>query len=107
MDKEYILCSAIWYKELPTAKLLPKNIDSGIVVCGWRHGNCINTMMTLGKLRTVTFSDDGVGEHEQRFLTNNNRFVDRTEARNVAFEAGQLAGREVRHRTELFSEDVW
>lgn len=30
----YLLCSAIWYKDLPTMRLLPENCDNGIVLCG-------------------------------------------------------------------------
>ena len=71
---EYILCAAIWYKDLPTQRLLPKNVDKGLVVCGHRHGQCIDTMRSLGTLRSVTFGPDSVGEHEQGFLTSDNRF---------------------------------
>lgn len=105
---EYILCAAIWYKDLPTQRLLPKNIDKGIVVCGHRHGHCIDTMKTLGELRTVKFAPDGVGEHEQGFLTNLNRFVDRLEAAEIAVKTGQ-ADRNLLHnpRIGLFSEDLY
>ena len=41
-SKEYILCSAIWYKELPLIEpevlklrgFAPYNVDIGIVFCG-------------------------------------------------------------------------
>lgn len=40
--KEYILCAAVWYKELPLVKpeillirgFFPYNVDRGIVLCG-------------------------------------------------------------------------
>ncbi len=107
-DKEKIICAAIWYKELPTQRLLPKNIDRGIVICGHRHGQCIDIMKTLGELRTVTFSPDGVGEHEQGFLTNTNKFVDRLEAAEIAVKSGQVY-RSFLHnpRVGLFSEDLY
>jgi hypothetical protein len=108
MTNEYILCAAIWYRDLPTQRLLPKNVDKGIVVCGHRHGHCIDTMRSLGTLRTVTFAADGVGEHEQGFLTNTNRFVDRLEALEIAKEANQIKLNEViNERVGLFSENLY
>lgn len=101
--KEYILCAAIWYKDLTSQRLLPKNVDRGIIICGHRHGQCIDTMKTLGGLRTVTFSVDGVGEHEQGFLTNTNRFVGREEAGVIAYNAGQTE----KLKETLFSEDLY
>lgn len=96
--KEYILCAAIWYKEfecnddnhLQIRGMQPYNIGKGIVICGWRHGNCIAVIKALTGFRIVTLSADGVGEHIQGFLTNQNRFVDRYEAMQIAFEAGQV-----------------
>jgi hypothetical protein len=108
MDKEYILCAAIWYKDLPTQHFLPKNIDKGIVVCGHRHGHCIDVMRSLGTLRTVTFGPDSVGEHEQGFLTNTNRFVDRLEALEIARSANQIKPDEIiNERIGLFSENLY
>ena len=108
MDKEYILCAAIWYQDLPTQRLLPKNVDKGIVICGHRHGQCIDIMKSLGGLRTVTFAEDGVGEHEQGFLTNTNRFVDRLEALEIAKSSNQIKPDEViNEHIGLFSENLY
>lgn len=41
----------------------------------------------------------------QGFVTQDGRFVDRREAKRIAYRAGQLI-RET-HPTDLFSEDVW
>jgi hypothetical protein len=107
MDKEYILCAAIWYKEIPLKKMidgvLPKNCDRGIVVLGHRHGQCMWTMGCLTGLRSVTFAEDGVGEHEQGFLTNKNRFVSRSEGADIAFAAGQIKNQ----KETLYSEDLY
>ena len=46
-DTERITCAAIWYKDLPDSVFKPTNIDKGIVVCGHRHGNCIDTVKSL------------------------------------------------------------
>lgn len=107
-DRERVICAAIWYKELPSQRLLPKNVDKGIVVCGHRHGHCIDTMKSLGTLRTVTFGPDSVGEHEQGFLTNANRFVDRKEAVEIAVKAGQVyRNMLINPNVGLFSEDIY
>jgi len=106
--EEYILCAAIWYKDLPTQRLLPKNVDKGIVVCGHRHGHCIDIMRSLGTLRSVTFGPDSVGEHEQGFLTSTNRFVDRLEAAEVAVSQGQVwRNFLINPKVGLFSEDLY
>jgi len=105
--KEYILCAAIWYKDIPLQKViegvLPKNCDRGLVVLGHRHGQAMWTMSCLTGLRSVTNAEDGVGEYEQGFLTNTNRFVDREEGGKIAFDAGQTEDL----RTTLFSEDLY
>lgn len=100
---EYIICSAIWYIDLPTQEFLPKNIDKGIVVCGHRHANCINITSNLSKLRSVKFAIDGVGESIQGFLTNTNRFVDREEGAKIAYKARQITHK----KFELYSEDIY
>ena len=105
-NKEYIACSAIWYKELPTMTYLPINIDKGVVVCGYRHAHCINVMSILANLRTVTFAVDGVGEHEQGFLTSKNRFLNREDAYTLAEQANQLNNRP-HNKGCLYSEDIY
>lgn len=82
INKEYVLCAAIWYKELHLVKpealrnrgILPYNVDKGIVFSGWRHANCIYQKVAMTGLR-----DAESGENTQGFLTNLNRFVDRKE----------------------------
>jgi hypothetical protein len=108
MDKkEYILCAAVWYKDIKLKKdipqVLPKNCDRGLVVLGHRHGQAMWTMSCLTGLRSVENADDGVGEHKQGFLTNTNRFVDREEGGQIAFAAGQTKDL----RTTLYSEDLY
>ena len=106
--KEIILCAAIWYKEIKLVReipqVLPKNIDRGIVVLGHRHGQVIWTVACLTGLRTVEIAEDGVGEHEQGFITNTNRFVGRQEAKVIAEAAGQITA--TPHK-ELYSEDLY
>lgn len=106
--KEYILCAAIWYKELPLIKndvpethLRPVNCKTGIVFCGHRHLQCLYQMIVMaGKKQSEA------GEEIQGFLTNKNRFVDRTEGKTIAMKALQLkAG--VSIKGQLFSEDLY
>jgi hypothetical protein len=99
----FLLCAAIWYKDLPTMRLLPKNCNKGIVLCGWRHANIIAQMEATMRLRTVARGENSVGEYVQGFLTNDNRFVDRAEAAVIAFKSGQTKAK----KKYLFSEDVW
>jgi hypothetical protein len=101
--KEYILCSAIWYKELPKAFFCPINVTEGCVICGFRHGSVIGTLCSITGKRSVKTGADSIGEYEQGFLTSLNRFVNRKEAGSIAFEAGQIE-----ESTDcLFSEDLW
>lgn len=104
--KEYILCAAIWYLDLPLikSKLLriwgfsPYNTDRGIVFCGWRHPNCLYQKCAITGLR-----DNESGEYIQGFLTNKNRFVSRGEAANIAWAAKQTP----KLLTRLHSEDLY
>lgn len=100
---ERILCAAIWYIELETKFIRPKNIDKGIVVCGYRHSDCIAIMAGLATLRSVTFGPNCAGEDEQGFLTSKNRFVSREEAAEIAWKANQTASK----LNILYSEDLY
>lgn len=99
----YILCSAIWYKDLKTQAHLPRNCDKGIVLCGWRHGNIIGQMSATMNLRSVENGDRSVGKYTQGFLTNKGMFVDRIEAAKIAYDSGQTK----EQLNQLYSEDVW
>lgn len=106
MEREYILCAAIWYKDLPLKRpdvleprgFSPYNIDRGIVFCGWRHPNCLYQMVAITGLM-----QHEAGEEIQGFLTNTNRFVDRKEAGEIAFKAGQID----KESNCLYSEDLY
>jgi hypothetical protein len=105
--EEKIICAAIWYKELPTQEVHRcTNTPTGVVICGWRHGNIIATCKILTGKRTVTHAEDGVGEHEQGFLTSHNRFVDRGEAWEIAKKQNQIV-RVTGGEGTLYSEDIY
>lgn len=108
MIGEYILCSAVWFKELPLLKpevleprgYRPYNVDRGIVFSGWRHHNCLFSMVAITGKRECE-----AGESIQGFLTNKNRFVDRFEGAKIALESGQIE--KLNYGKRLYSEDLW
>ena len=78
-----ILCAAIWYDDKNNYKGQPLNIQSGYVVAGLRHNNCIATNQILSGRPTKQTDVQG-------FLTTTNVFTTREEAGKIAFEAGQI-----------------
>ena len=101
MKQEYILCAAIWFDDKKKYNLQPLNVDSGLVLCGWRHGCIFPQIGGLVKER----QELGIFEKEQGFLTNKNRFVNRVEALKIAREANQLITDTP--FPELYSEDLY
>lgn len=77
------------------------NITEGIVVCGWRHLNCMQIFAALTGKKTVPVS---CGQFITGFLTDKNRFVDRKEGKVIALQSGQITEQ---HGGTLFSEDLW
>lgn len=105
---EKIICAAIWYKDFPLVNpevlqirgFAPYNVDKGIVLCGWRHHNCLYQMVAiLGK------AQHEIGENIEGFLTNKNRFVDRKEGAKIAIESGQID--KLEFGSQLYSEDLY
>lgn len=101
-DKEYILCAATWFDDGKEYKYQPKNTDSGIVLCGWRHPAMFQQIGGLVRER----QELGIYEKEQGFLTNKNRFVDREEGLKIARAANQILPSRNPYR-ELHSEDLY
>lgn len=93
---EYIVCAAIHFDDGKTYLHQPKNIKTGIVVCGRRHHNIIYNWNQLSNGKTRR-------EDEQGFLTSKDRFVGRAEAGRIAFEANQIPDL----TNCLFSEDLY
>lgn len=108
--KEYILCAAIWYKELDKMSdkwdhtvgfSRPVNIEKGIVFCGHRHPHCMYQMIAMTGKRSVGTE---CGEEIQGFLTSKNRFVDREEAAVIHTMNGGTLNYS---QEKLFSEDLY
>ena len=103
---EKVLCSAVWYKELPLKNpdvllingFAPYNIDKGVVFCGWRHMNCIYQMIAIYGMK-----NHEAGESVQGFLTSKNRFVDREEGAEIHVRNGG----KLNYGNQLYSEDIY
>lgn len=106
--KEYIICAAIWHKDGTEAirGMIAQNIDSGVVIGQWRHGNCINVRATNPLWNSKKLEDrlnrennnipmtdekpDKNYDYVDGFLTSHGNFVDRWQAAKIAMDCGQL-----------------
>ena len=106
-SKEYVLCAANWYKDGTEAPrgLIAQNIDSGVVIGQWRHGNVINIRST-NPLWNAKKLAERMGENpmeikkyedtlayfdeDDGFITSKGRFVDRWQAAELALLCGQI-----------------
>ena len=103
-NAEYIICAAIYFdNKKKSHEHQPNNIDTGYVICGHRHHNCIMTMSILDPHNKSERMERPV----QGFLTNTNRFVDREEGFEIALEAEQILMNKDRTIKRLFSEDIY
>lgn len=92
---EKIVCSAIWLDNSTKHNHQPINIESGYVVCGLRHHNCLKIISFIPNTKEV--------RKVQGFLTSSNRFVDRKEAK-IIFNTYSL----IKKDSELlYSEDLY
>ena len=107
-SKEYILCAAIWYQDGTEAPrgFIAQNIDTGVVIGQWRHGNCINVRATNpvwnkkklaeryerenDNIPMTTEKPDMSYDEVDGFITSRGRFVDRWQAAKIAMDCGQL-----------------
>ena len=110
-SKEYIICAAIWYQDGTEAPrgMIAQNIDSGVVIGQWRHGNCINVRATNPIWNKKTLEErvnreiadipmmvsketpDVEYDSVDGFLTSHGNFVDRWQAAKIALDCGQLS----------------
>lgn len=47
MNKEFILCAAIYINDGKKHSQQPVNIKTGYVICGRRHNNCYQTIKSI------------------------------------------------------------
>lgn len=96
MEKEYILCAAIHYDDGGKYPHQPKNIETGMVFCGRRHHNCFPQL-------AKSFPDRDKNKVSQGFITSHDRYVNRIEGAQIAFNVKQTEKLE----DILFSEDLY
>lgn len=101
--KEYIVCSAIYYNDSVKREHQPTNILIGIVVCGLRHCNCFTILNNIFPLRDYMLNDSRKNT-TQGFLTSFNRFVNRSEAYEIARQNKQCKPNKYKI---LASEDIY
>jgi len=102
---EFILCAAIYYRDGQHYDHQPRNVESGFVVTGRRHHNCIRTYNILTGLNHRR--DKEHGDPISGFITSLDRFVDRAEAAVIALARGQTDLTIMRYPDTLFSEDLY
>ena len=122
VKREYILCAAIWYKDGTEAPrgMIAQNINTGVVIGQWRHGNCINVRSTnpvwnakklaerKGETPMITKYKDTLEYYDyvDGFLTSEGRFVDRWQGMKIAYEAGQVGEKRAFRSEERIEEDA-
>lgn len=94
----YIICAAIWFLDGKKYVHQPRNVESGIVICGRRHHNCYLTICPDGNFDKLKNT-----ENVQGFLTSDDQFVDRKEGARLAISIGQID----KFTECLFSEDLY
>jgi len=108
--KEYILSAANYYNDEIEHQHQPKNIKIGFVICGRRHHNCIGTFTQISDFPRNDFWTKVDHSEIQGFITNTDRFVNRKEAYDIAFEYDQIIGSNKDYATNsigLTSEDLY
>ena len=100
INTPYIVCSAIFYDDGIHREHMPRNIKTGIVACGLRHPNCFAVLYALFPNREY------LKKAIQGFLTNENNFVDRKDAAEIALACGQV--KELKYlKGKLDSSDLY
>ena len=125
-SKEWVLCAAIWYKDGTEAPkgMIAQNIDTGVVIGQWRHGNVINIRATNPIWNKKTLQErldresqdvpmrisdekpDVEYDHVDGFLTSKGNFVDRWQGMKIAYEAGQVDEKRAFRSEERIEEDA-
>ena len=101
MSKEKILCAAVYLPNVKSFMQNVNNIESGTVICGYRHDNCFVTIRNFIKELEINKSNCIAG-----FLTTKNNFYNRNKSCKIAVEAGQVDENFLKYGS-LTSEDVW
>ena len=95
---ERILKAAIHFENKVQWTITVKNLDTGIVVNGYSHSDCIHNAIT--KRVSVKLPQT------EGFITNENRFVNREEAWGIALAAKQINPEDCIKQGSLSSPDL-
>ena len=101
--KEYILCAANHYEDGIERQHKPINITTGLVICGHRHHNCVQT---FAEMKGFPYNEEALAIKRtctEGFITNTNRFIGREEAAQLAFDTKMIK----QHKVVLYSEDLY
>ena len=98
-----------------SAKLAPPPVKESIVAAAIQIEGVTISLPQPARHGEILFSCDSFIKNEvsrlynatQGFLTSTGRFVNRIQARQIAFLAGQNPGNSGGTSPELFSEDLW
>lgn len=102
MNGTYIICSAIHYDNNQQYMHQPKNVETGMVICGRRHHNIFPILVGLfGKNRFKNANET------QGFLTADDRFVDRKTALTMARSNNQILDERTVYGGNLCSENLY
>ena len=84
---EFIICAAIHYDDGVEYPNQAKNVQTGLVICGRRHHNCItNASIMFGD----RYNKNLCNRAAQGFMTSENRFVNRKVACKIAMANKQI-----------------
>jgi len=111
LKEEYIIASAIHVDDgVEYSHQRSYKIETGYVLCGYRHHHIINTTRTKGfaDLGQPCRATDLLNRKSQvqGFITSKGRFVNREEAYIIANRAEQFIATPISHKT-LYSEDIF
>ena len=94
VQKEFILCAAIWINDKKVHEQQPENIEIGFVISGRRHHNCYQTITDLKGDVNLYFKSLNISEYEYRehqgFITSLDRYVNRKEGFKIAKANNQI-----------------
>lgn len=106
--KEFIICSAILYDDGKKYVHQPKNIQTGYVICGYRHCSIYESVYILREYSALALhimKQDKLIKKEdckkleririEGFLSDKNNFYDRKEAAKIAIQSGQVLEGEI------------
>jgi len=93
--KEFILCAAIHFNDGIKRDNQAINIESGFIITGRRHHDCYAAIQAIGEAlgisdAIVKTTINKADRDHQGFITSTNRYVNRSEAMQIAKSNNQI-----------------